>query len=68
MDNTANWYIIRDQKVSKKMLTFIFQLAELEMLSAMFPSDEELSLDNPAIVGEINEWLEKEHFKVTQII
>ncbi len=34
------------------------------MLTAMFPSEEELSLDNPAIVGEINEWLEKEQFKV----
>ena len=36
------------------------------MLTAMYPSEDELVLDNPAIVFEINEWMEREQFKVKQ--
>ena len=34
------------------------------MLMDMFPSEDEFVLDNPAIVFEINEWMEMEQFKV----
>lgn len=37
------------------------QLAELELLQSMFPSDAELKLDDPLVVDEINVWLQDTH-------
>ena len=37
------------------------------MLTAMFPSEDELLLDNPAIICEINDWIEHHQFKVTKV-
>ncbi|XP_002733405.1 RWD domain-containing protein 2B-like [Saccoglossus kowalevskii] len=34
------------------------QLSEVEMLSSMFPKEEEFTLDNPAIVHEVREYVE----------
>ena len=43
------------------------QIAELDMLTAMFPSEDELLLDNPAIICEINDWIEHHQFKVIKV-